>query len=80
MVIGPSSSIGIFLRAQRAATGGLETNMAYTVEEFKREVMRDLMDEALRDPKHLKTALDRLVEEGRLRGLAPEIRTRIQTP
>jgi len=38
------------------------------------------MDEALRDPKHLKTALDRLVEEGRLRGLAPEIRTRILTP
>jgi hypothetical protein len=34
MVIGPSSSIGIFLRAQLAATGGLETDMAYTVEEF----------------------------------------------
>ena len=75
MVIGPSSSIGIVLRAQLAATGGLETDMAYTVEEFKREAMRDLMDEALRDPKYLKTALERLVEEGRLRGLAPEIRT-----
>ncbi len=71
----PRSSIGSFLRDQLAATFGLETDMAYTAEEFKREAMRDLLDEVVRDPKHLKTALDRLVQEGRLRGLAPEIRT-----
>ncbi|WP_295591248.1 hypothetical protein, partial [uncultured Lamprocystis sp.] len=75
MVIGPRSSIGIFSREQLAATGGLEIDMAYTVEEFEREAMRDLLDKVVRDPKHLKTALDRLVQEGRLRGLAPEIRT-----
>jgi arginine decarboxylase-like protein len=41
--------------------------MAYTVEEFKRDAMRDLLDEVVRDPKHLKTALDRLVEEAWLK-------------
>jgi len=72
----PRSSIGIFLREQLAATRGLETAMAYTVEEFKRDAMRDLMEDALRDPKYRKTLLDRLVEEDRLRELAPEERLR----
>jgi len=48
--------------------------MAYTVEEFKRDAMRDLLDDVLRDPKRRKTLLDRLVEEDRLRELAPETR------
>jgi len=48
--------------------------MAYTVEDFKREAMRDLLDDVLSDPKHLKKFLDRLVAEDRLRELAPEER------
>ena len=62
------------MRDQRAATGGLETAMAYTVEEFERDPMRNLLEDVLRDPKHLKTFLDRVVEEERLRGLALEER------
>ncbi|WP_295583262.1 hypothetical protein [uncultured Lamprocystis sp.] len=50
--------------------------MAYTVEEVERDAMRDLLEDVLRDPKHLKTFLDRLVEEDRLRELAPEKRLR----
>ena len=76
----PRSRIGIFLRDQLAATGGLETAMAYTVEEFERDAMRDLLEDVLRDPKHLKTFLDRLVEEDRLRELAPEERLRGLAP
>jgi len=48
--------------------------MAYTVEEFERDAMRDLMENVLRNPKYLKTFLDRVVEEDRLRELAPEKR------
>ncbi|WP_295578426.1 hypothetical protein [uncultured Lamprocystis sp.] len=70
----PRSRIGTFLRDQLAATCGLETAMAYTVEEFKRDAMRDLLEDVLRNPKYLKTFLDRLVEEDRLRELAPEKR------
>ena len=70
----PRSSIGIFLRDQLATDFGLETAMAYTVEDFKREAMRDLLNHVLSDPKHLKKFLDRLVEEDRLRELAPEER------
>jgi len=36
--------------------------------------MRDLMENVLRNPKYLKTFLDRVVEEDRLRELAPEKR------
>ena len=54
--------------------------MAYTVEDFKREVIRDLMDDVLADPKHLKILLDRLVAEDRLRGLPPEERLRGLAP
>ena len=50
------------------------TDMAYTVEDFKREAMRDLMEDVLSDPKHLKMFLDRLVAEDRLRELTPEER------
>jgi len=50
--------------------------MAYTVEDFKREAMRDLLNDVLSDPKHLKALLDRLVAEDRLRELAPEERLR----
>ena len=76
----PRSSIGIFLRDQLAKDFGLETDMAYTVEDFKREAMRDLLDDVLNDPKHLKRFLDRLVEEDRLRELAPEERLRGLAP
>ena len=76
----PRSRIGIFLRDQLAATGGLETAMAYTVEEFERDAMRDLLEVVLRDPKHLKTFLDRVVEEDRLRELTPEKRLRGLAP
>jgi len=72
----PRSSIGSFLRDQLTATFGLETDMAYTAEEFQREAMRDLLEDVLRDPKHRQTLLDRLVEEDRLRELAPEKRLR----
>ncbi|AUB84946.1 hypothetical protein THSYN_25225 [Candidatus Thiodictyon syntrophicum] len=54
--------------------------MAYTVEDFKREAMRDLMEDVLSDPKHLKMFLDRLVAEDRLRELAPEERLRGLAP
>jgi len=50
------------------------TDMAYTVEDFKREAMRDLMEDVLSDPKYLKMFLDRLVAEDRLRELTPEER------
>ena len=76
----PRSSIGIFLRDQLAKDFGLETDMAYTVEDFKREAMRDLLDDVLSDPKHLKKFLDRLVAEDRLRELAPEERLRGLAP
>jgi len=76
----PRSSIGTFLRDQLAVTRGLETAMAYTVEEFKHDAMRDLLDDVLRDPKRRKTLLDRLVEEDRLRELAPEERLRGLAP
>ena len=76
----PRSSIGIFLRDQLATDFGLETAMAYTVEDFKREAMRDLLNHVLSDPKHLKMFLDRLVAEDRLRELAPEDRLRGLAP
>ncbi len=76
----PRSSIGIFLRDQLAKDFGLETDMAYTVEDFKREAMRDLLEDVLSDPKYLKKFLDRLVAEDRLRELAPEERLRGLAP
>jgi len=76
----PRSSIGIFLRDQLAKDFALETDMAYTVEDFKREAMRDLLNDVLSDPKHLKIFLDRLVAEDRLRELAPEERLRGLAP
>ena len=48
----PRSRIGVFLRDQLAKDFGLETDMAYTVEDFKREVIQDVMDDVLANPKH----------------------------
>ncbi|WP_295584975.1 hypothetical protein [uncultured Lamprocystis sp.] len=76
----PRSRIGSFLHEQLTATFGLETDMAYTAEAFKREAMRDLLEDVLHDPKHLRTLLDRLVEEDRLRELTPEERLRGLAP
>ncbi|MBK5963596.1 hypothetical protein CCR95_05715 [Thiocystis minor] len=69
----PRSEIGIFLRNQLAKAYHLEeTDMAYTVEDFKREAIQDLLEDVLADPKAIQILLERLNVEERLRGLDPE--------